>query len=61
MKSWETLIYLEIIRPLDRGDKIQNEYKDFAMDVTPEEVDRVVSGYQGLPVDVREWASSNFA
>jgi hypothetical protein len=58
MKSWETLVALELLRPLDRGSKIQNEYKLYALGVMQREVARSVDAFQGMPLSVREWARS---
>ena len=61
MKSWELLISLELIRPLDKGSRIQNEYKQYALDVMPEEIECVAANAHCLPLDVKEWADSGIS
>lgn len=58
VKSWETLIYLEIVRPTDRGAKIQNEYKDYVLEVRSRDICEVIEAMAGIPLDLKEWAKS---
>lgn len=60
MKSWENLIHLEIIRPLDRGAKVQNEYKDYMLDIMDTDLTKVVDKVPGIPLDLRDWAKTGF-
>eukprot|EP00095_Tigriopus_kingsejongensis_P012681 maker-scaffold22_size673200-snap-gene-3.26 protein:Tk12681 transcript:maker-scaffold22_size673200-snap-gene-3.26-mRNA-1 annotation:"origin recognition complex subunit 4" len=60
MKSWENLIHLEVLRPLDHGAKVQNEYKDYILDVLDSDLVRVVEKASGVPLDLREWAKTGF-
>ncbi|TRY76351.1 hypothetical protein TCAL_12274 [Tigriopus californicus] len=60
MKSWENLIHLEILRPLDRGAKVQNEYKDYIMDIMDLDLTKVVDKVPGIPLDLRDWAKTGF-
>ena len=55
MKAWETLIELEIITPMDRGTKIQKEFKLHSLQVLPE---NILKALDGIPQDVKEWATS---
>ena len=55
MKAWETLIDLEIITPVDKGTKIQKEFKLHNLQVLPE---TILKALDGLPQNVKEWAAS---
>lgn len=55
MKAWETLIDLEIITPVDRGTKIQKEFKLHNLQVFPE---TIMQSLDGVPQNVREWATA---
>ena len=55
MKAWETLIELEIITPMDRGTKIQKEFKLHSLQVLPE---TILKALDGIPQNVKEWATS---
>lgn len=54
MKAWETLIELEIITPVDRGTKIQKEYKLHNLQVLP---DTILKALEGVPQNIKEWAT----
>jgi len=56
MKAWETLIELEIITPVDKGTKIQKEFKLHNLQVFPE---TILKAIDGVPQNVREWATSS--
>ena len=55
MKAWETLIELEIITPIDRGTKIQKEFKLYSLQVLPE---TILQTLDGIPQNVKEWATA---
>ena len=55
MKAWETLIDLEIITAVDKGTKIQKEFKLHNLQVLPE---TILKALDGLPQNVKEWATS---
>ena len=54
MKAWETLIDLELINPVDRGTKIQKEFKLHNLQIFPEMILKVLDS--GAPQSVQEWA-----
>jgi len=56
MKAWETLIELEIITAVDKGTKIQKEFKLHNLQVFPE---TILKAIDGVPQNVREWATSS--
>ena len=56
MKAWEALQDLELITPVDRGTKIQKEFKLFTLQVLPDQILAVVDS--NLPLTVKEWATS---
>lgn len=56
MKAWETLIELEIITPVDKGTKIQKEFKLHNLQVFPE---TIVKALDEVPQNVKEWATSS--
>jgi len=56
MKAWETLIELEIITPVDKGTKIQKEYKLHNLQVFPE---TILKALDEVPQNVKEWATSS--
>ena len=56
MKAWETLIELEIITPVDKGTKVQKEFKLHNLQVFPE---TILKAIDGVPQNVREWATSS--
>ena len=55
MKAWETLIELEVITPIDRGTKIQKEFKLYSLQVLPE---TILQTLDGIPQNVKEWATA---
>jgi origin recognition complex subunit 4 len=55
MKAWETLIDLELITPVDRGSKIQKEFKLHSLQILPAVI---LKSLDGIPQSVREWATS---
>ena len=55
MKAWEMLIELEIITPVDRGTKIQKEFKLHWLQVLPE---TILKTMDTMPQSVQEWAKS---
>jgi hypothetical protein len=59
LKSWETLLALELIRPSERNSRVPNEYRDCKLDVDPRLVDRVVQNAAAIPQDIREYARSD--
>ena len=59
MKAWEALQDLELITPLDRGTKVQKEYKLHQLQIPIDMIMTVVES--GLPLSVKEWASSGIA
>ena len=59
MKAWEALQDLELITPLDRGTKVQKEYKLHQLQIPIDMIMTVVES--GLPLSVKEWASSEIA
>lgn len=60
MKCWENLISLELLRPVDRGNKVQNEYKLYVLNVADSDIRRVIED-KGDKVftSVRNWAHSD--
>ena len=56
MKAWETLIELEIITPVDKGTKIQKEFKLHNLQVFPE---TILKALDEVPQNVKEWATSS--
>merc|ERR1712020_24891 len=54
MKAWEALQDLELITPLDRGTKVQKEYKLHQLQIPIDMIMTVVES--GLPLSVKEWA-----
>ena len=56
MKAWEALQELELITPVDKGTKIQKEFKHFNLQVTVDQILNVVD--TSAPIVVKEWATS---
>lgn len=56
MKAWEALQDLEIITPLDKGTKVQKEFKLCTLQVLPDVIMSVVEA--SMPLSVKEWAVS---
>ena len=57
IKCWENLIHLEILRPLDQGSRVLNEYRSYALNVMPEEIQNVVKNHDRLMRVVQDWAN----
>lgn len=55
MKAWETLADLKIIEPVDRGTKVQKEYRLHLLQVLP---DSILKSMDGMPQNIQEWASA---
>ena len=55
MKAWETLIDLELITPVDKGTKIQKEFKLHNLQVFP---DTILKTLNNVPQNVKEWATA---
>ena len=59
MKAWEALQDLELITPLDKGTKVQKEFKLHLLQIP---TDMILSAVEnGLPLSVKEWASSGIS
>jgi len=56
MKAWETLIDLELITPVDRGTKIQKEFKLHQLQIFSDVILKAVD--KNVPQNVIEWANS---
>ena len=56
MKAWEALQDLEIITPLDKGTRVQKEFKLFSLQLLPDLIMAAVD--QSMPLSVKEWATS---
>lgn len=55
MKAWETLIELELITPVDRGTKVQKEFKLHQLQIFP---DLILKTLENAPQNVIEWANA---
>lgn len=55
MKAWETLIELELILPVDKGTKIQKEFKLHTLQVFPE---TILKALDQVPQTVKDWATA---
>jgi len=56
MKAWETLIDLELITPVDKGTKIQKEFKLHQLQIFTDVILKAVD--KNVPQNVIEWANS---
>ena len=52
LKAWETLIDLEIITPVDRGTKIQKEFKLHNLQIFP---NVILKSLESAPQIIKEW------
>lgn len=59
MKAWEALQDLELVTPLDKGTKVQKEFKLHLLQIPTAMIMSTVEN--GLPLSVKEWASSGIA
>lgn len=58
IKCWENLLHLEIIRPVDKSSRIQNEYRPCALNVMASEVQSAVEANKNVFIAVKEWAKT---
>lgn len=56
IKCWENLANLEILRPVDQGSRIQNEYRSYVLNVLETSVQDVLKKHPNILPEIEEWS-----